>query len=668
MSVTRLTSSLVRWKSKLANAIQRSLSSKMEESLSVLDFGAVADYNPTTKTGTDNTQAFRNAVAAAIAQNIRNVYAPGGPSAYMTTGEINLGGEGFTGGEGSRDVWRGITQGVHFFGDGPYSTIIAFNPPNTDAPCFSARGGWGTHSPRALSKLAIEPVNWADYNATSSGTGVLLQGCCFVPVTDVHIGRFHRGIHFWNKLQGTDDPTNTFTKGDFTEFNRITRVRVFNCDIDIDYQVSLGNNSFHGNSFTDCMCQINSYGGIGMRMWDDGSRNAIRPSSLPYEYIANVYNNKHEINWFGSDARTCYLMHIDKAQGHGCNGDMTVEAAVTLRAIGQYWYQSFGSLHSISAINTVVDGDTDTATRPVAFMWMNSAYPQVNFDGTDPLLTSGLTPRQYDLNNSGNTGMELLNIRGANTGAIWSIQNGAALGWILGRRAQADSRKGTRSVWQFSYNGEVIKSVSAANVGLQNSTGAGFGMLGDTLLRPYAASTISLGSPTYPFTRLRTTDWTVDTNGIVPVQDGIKNIGSSSLRVGTVFAATGTINTSDARLKTEVRPFTSEEILAAKALSEEIGMYQWVASIESKGDNAREHCGLTVQRAIEVMQQHNLDPFNYGFICHDVWDEVVEVSDETGDVISSTPAGDRYSFRFDQLSLFISRGIEARMSELESRM
>lgn len=633
--------------------------------IDVRQLGAKGDYDEVTKTGTDDTLAFRMAIAVAITTGIRRVHAGGGK--YLITDELNLGGVNFVSGEGTRDYWRGITEGAALTGDGPYSTILVFDPPSIDTPCVSARGGWGTHSPRAVTGLAIEPKNWIDYSEKAVGTGVLLQGCCFVPVTDVHIGRFHRGLHLWNKLQGANDTDNTFTQGDFTEFNRMTRVRFFNSDIDIDYQVSLGNNSFHGNSFTDCMGQINSYGGIGMRMWDDGSRNAIRPSSLPYEYIANVYNNKHEINWFGSDARTCYLIYIDKAQGRGCNGDMTVEAAVTLKVVGQYWYQSFGSLHSISAINTVVDGNTDTATRPVAFMWMNSAYPQVNFDGTDPLLTSNLTPRQYDLTNFGNTGMELLNIRGTSTGAIWSIQNGAALGWILGRRAQADSRKGTRSVWQFSYNGEVIKSVASANVGIQNQTGAGVGMLGDVLFRPYTTGTVSLGSPTYSFTRLRTTDWNIDTFGIVPVQDGIKNAGSASNRLGTIFAATGTINTSDARLKTDVRPMSEAEIAAASDLSSEIGFFRWVNSVDNKGEDAREHCGLTVQRAMEVMRQHGLDPFNYGFICYDAWDEQVELNDETGEVLRTIPAGDRYSFRFDQLTLFIARGMEERIKLLENK-
>lgn len=632
--------------------------------ISVVIMGAKGDYNPTTKVGTDDTLAFKMAIATAITLGCRGVYVPGGH--YLITQELNLGGVNFISGEGERDYWRGITKGVHLFGDGPYSTIIVFDPPDIDTPCISARGGWGTHSPRAVSQLAIEPKTWVDYNSTSSGTGILLQGCCFVPVTDVHIGRFHRGLHLWNKLQGIDDTTNTFTKGDFTEFNRMTRVRIFNSDIDIDYQVSLGNNSFHGNSFTDCMCQINSYGGIGMRMWDDGSRNSIRPSSMPYEYIANVYNNKHEINWFGSDDRTCYLINIDKAQGRGCFGSMTVEAAVTLKVTGQFWYQSFGNLHSISAINTIVDGVTDTATRPVAFMWANSAYPQTNFDGSDTLLTTSLYPRQYDLNNSGNTGMDLLNVRGTSTGAIWSIQNGSNLGWILGRRPQSGSRPATKSVWQFSYDGNIIKSVSSDNIGLQNQNGAGVGMLADTLFRPYATNTVSLGSPTYSFTRLRTTDWNIDTFGIVPVADGIKNAGSSSNRLGTIYAATGTINTSDERLKTEVRPMSDAEIEASKRLVSEIGFFKWRTSVIEKGEDAREHCGMTVQRAIEIMKECGLDPNNYGFICYDKWEEHIEYNEETGEVLVTIPAGDRYSFRFDQLSLFLSRGIDERLKKLES--
>lgn len=141
-----------------------------------------------------------------------------------------------------------------------------------------------------------------------------------------------------------------------------------------------------------------------------------------------------------------------------------------------------------------------------------------------------------------------------------------------------------------------------------------------------------------------------------PIADGTITLGASSNRWAVVYAADGTINTSDAREKTAVRPLTDAEIAAAKALSKEIGVYRWLESVEKKGPAAREHIGLTVQRAIEIMESFGLDPMRYGFICYDAW----EATDER-------PAGDRYSFRYDELNLFLARGFEARLAALEAR-
>lgn len=103
-----------------------------------------------------------------------------------------------------------------------------------------------------------------------------------------------------------------------------------------------------------------------------------------------------------------------------------------------------------------------------------------------------------------------------------------------------------------------------------------------------------------------------------PTSDNNRNLGSSSLRWGVVYAGTGTINTSDAREKTDVRPFAAAEIAAARDILAEIGIFQWLASIEEKGEAlARLHVGMTVQRAIEIMEGHGLDPWRYGFLCRD---------------------------------------------------
>ncbi|MBH2070279.1 MAG: tail fiber domain-containing protein, partial [Burkholderiales bacterium] len=165
-------------------------------------------------------------------------------------------------------------------------------------------------------------------------------------------------------------------------------------------------------------------------------------------------------------------------------------------------------------------------------------------------------------------------------------------------------------------------------------------------------------------------------------------------------------NTSDARLKRDFRDLTVAEIAAAKDIAHAIGIYRWRDAVDCKGDDAREHVGPTVQRAIEIMQGHGLNPFNYGFICHDAWERqtvdhpavearaavaAIEAApaglDSLGNLVTpavpaspgfpaiearaaytevTLEAGDRYAFRYDELAMFIAAGQEARLAALEA--
>lgn len=169
--------------------------------------------------------------------------------------------------------------------------------------------------------------------------------------------------------------------------------------------------------------------------------------------------------------------------------------------------------------------------------------------------------------------------------------------------------------------------------------------------------------------------WGVDHNGtLMPMADNRYNLGWGSGRVKQIYAVNGTINTSDARLKNDVRAMSDPETEAAKAIAKEIGFWTWKEQADM--NDIREHCGLTVQRAIEIMESFGLDPFKYGFICYDKWDEHTVVSeygaaneDGTENPIYKTiPAGDRYSFRLEELNLFIAKGFEARLSAIEDKL
>lgn len=185
-----------------------------------------------------------------------------------------------------------------------------------------------------------------------------------------------------------------------------------------------------------------------------------------------------------------------------------------------------------------------------------------------------------------------------------------------------------------------------------------------------------------------------------PGTDGLQDLGQAARRWKEIFSANGTINTSDARVKTAVRQAAEDEIAAASELAREIGVFQFLNAIAQKGEaSARWHIGMTVQRAIDIMESHDLDPMKYGFICYDEWDEWVEeipaitethpatfdeegaeVEPERVEIICEAetvvhPAGNSYGFRADQLLLFMMRGMtaeadaaKARMDDLESRL
>ena len=162
-----------------------------------------------------------------------------------------------------------------------------------------------------------------------------------------------------------------------------------------------------------------------------------------------------------------------------------------------------------------------------------------------------------------------------------------------------------------------------------------------------------------------------------------QSLGTASRLWTTVYAATGTINTSDGRRKDVdqqtmlAAPLSSAELMAAKALSKEIGTYRFLDAISIKGEAARQHVGLTVQRAIEVMEGFGLQPLDYGFICFDQWDateaEFVVETDKDGNenrvmVSDAREAGSAYSFRHDELLLFLARGFDGRLSDLEGSL
>ena len=152
-----------------------------------------------------------------------------------------------------------------------------------------------------------------------------------------------------------------------------------------------------------------------------------------------------------------------------------------------------------------------------------------------------------------------------------------------------------------------------------------------------------------------------------PGVDNTQALGVAGWRWTTVYAATGTINTSDARDKTDLIEFTPAELRAARKIAARIGIFQWLDAIKEKGEAARAHVGVIAQEVIATMESEGLDPFRYAFVCYDEWPASKAAKDDDGNVIEpARKAGNRFGIRYDQLAMFLIAAQEARLSALEA--
>lgn len=150
--------------------------------------------------------------------------------------------------------------------------------------------------------------------------------------------------------------------------------------------------------------------------------------------------------------------------------------------------------------------------------------------------------------------------------------------------------------------------------------------------------------------------WEIDsTNGnLRPMADNAVSLGQGSRRPTEIFAVTGTINTSDARDKQQIRELTEAEIRVGRRIKQLIRAYKWNDAVKKKGDSARLHVGVMAQDVANAFAAEGLDALHYGVLCFDEWSDEPEERDETGSVTREyVKAGNRFGVRHDQLWAFV---------------
>ena len=178
----------------------------------------------------------------------------------------------------------------------------------------------------------------------------------------------------------------------------------------------------------------------------------------------------------------------------------------------------------------------------------------------------------------------------------------------------------------------IAQSGSATLAGRLTISGGSFGALSNGEGRAYGSSTGGLivygEGTTNDFTVLNKSGANVITvptgtqnvefsGDIDPDVDNANDVGNASFRWREIFAANGTINTSDETLKTPFSQLTVTEREAFLAVKDIIGKYKWLDAIDAKGDAARIHIGVGAQSAITEFTNRGLDWTQYSCFCMD---------------------------------------------------
>ena len=150
--------------------------------------------------------------------------------------------------------------------------------------------------------------------------------------------------------------------------------------------------------------------------------------------------------------------------------------------------------------------------------------------------------------------------------------------------------------------------------------------------------------------------------------DSSINLGQAGNLWKEVFAAAGTINTSDARQKANVAD--PDEALLRAWGRVGVRVFQMRDAIDQKGEEAaRLHVGVVAQEVQTAFEAEGLDASRYGLFCHDEWAAQPEERDETGRVMEpAREAGDRYGIRYAEALALECACLRRRLERIEAIM
>jgi hypothetical protein len=167
------------------------------------------------------------------------------------------------------------------------------------------------------------------------------------------------------------------------------------------------------------------------------------------------------------------------------------------------------------------------------------------------------------------------------------------------------------------------QTLAGAKTFSSSLTAAGF--LSSTTSYNYTSTTSTFGSSTaVSFDISSSRAFNIAASFINAGSDNVSSCGSVGNRWSVVYAATGTINTSDANTKQDIVDLDDAEKRVAVRIKGLIKKFRFKDAEEAKGTAARVHVGVIAQEVRDAFTAEGLDANRYGLFCSDTWWEKTE--------------------------------------------
>lgn len=224
-------------------------------------------------------------------------------------------------------------------------------------------------------------------------------------------------------------------------------------------------------------------------------------------------------------------------------------------------------------------------------------------------------------------------------GRISSISNVAISGGGGGGDVVGPSSATNNAIVRFdSTTGKLIQNsvVTISDTGAatgfttitSSSTITGNGFLTNSTAYNYTAtSSTFLGSGVFSLDISANRAFNSSLSAFTPGSDNSITLGASGARWSVVWAATGTINTSDANAKQDIADLDDAEKRVATRIKGLFKKFRLKDAVAEKGDTARIHVGVIAQEVRDAFTAEGLDANRYALFCSDTWwerEEMVE--------------------------------------------